>query len=505
MWRPGLVVLTECLARCTGSIRQAAIIASVVGATLMDLLLLWLTWRCFGRAAWAAVLVVLFLPFSASAILLSMAVGQGPEPWAAACTLGGLTLLVEGLARRSLALTLLAGLVAGSAEIFRTGNVLLFMAPLGTLMLAGLYRRSFKDASLGAASFAAYAAASFLIGQLSGSPVNKAVANLWGNLVEHQGQIVRLPHPNGGEQVNFLGGLELVPGTNETYYDNIVRRCHSMSGRAFLEAHGCDIGALYVERLAKMVAEGASGLRAVAGEWLLVLFVLGLVAGMVCPSEGMPATVALAAGFTGHFLGPVVLLCGAGPTHYLFPALPLLVIVAGRGAVAVGEWVFHRFQRMNAGVPQPLTLVPRALLASAAVSLAWFTAMFYSGAIASVRDEYLKAKQEQEHIDALKLDGLKVAVRHMTWFVDRDVETMLLPYATVPELEEYTRVHRLDGLLFRVKARHPFLYVTPYASSDAFEEALQQSAWFGPCESAGPWRWYPVRYPLRAGLREVQS
>src|SRR5262245_3987608 len=49
MWRPGLVWIQEGLARCVGSVQLAAGLASALGTTLLELLLLQLTLRWFGR------------------------------------------------------------------------------------------------------------------------------------------------------------------------------------------------------------------------------------------------------------------------------------------------------------------------------------------------------------------------------------------------------------------------------------------------------------------------
>ena len=79
--------------------------------------------------------------------------------------------------------------------------------------------------------------------------------------------------------------------------------------------------------------------------------------------------------------------------------------------------------------------------------------------------------------------------------------TILLPYATVPELEEYAQGQDLDGILFCGDREHEpnFLFrVMPYPSPEDFDRALRASPWFGPPRVQGGWRWYPVRRPTSA-------
>jgi hypothetical protein len=77
--------------------------------------------------------------------------------------------------------------------------------------------------------------------------------------------------------------------------------------------------------------------------------------------------------------------------------------------------------------------------------------------------------------------------------VDRNIETVLLPYAGVPQLEEYVKAQNVDGILIWVEEKHHFFRTMPYGNFETFDEALQRSKVFGPAQVSGDWRWYPVR------------
>src|SRR5438874_4313204 len=135
MWRPALVWIEEGLARCLGSVRQGAAAASALGTTLLELALLCLAWRTFGKKTLLSVLVALAVP-AVSLPFLVLAVGQGSEVWAAAAIVAGLALLVEAVRRHSGTWALAAGTVAALSEWFRTGNIMLFAIPCAVYTLA---------------------------------------------------------------------------------------------------------------------------------------------------------------------------------------------------------------------------------------------------------------------------------------------------------------------------------------------------------------------------------
>src|SRR5262249_56574684 len=123
MWSPGLVWIQEGLARCVGSVRLAAGIASALGTTLLELAMLRLTWRCFGRGTCLLLLLLLLAPVLVCVHFLRMAVGQVPEPWALAAVFGGLCALQEARGRRCWPWAVLSAGPAGLPESSRTGHL----------------------------------------------------------------------------------------------------------------------------------------------------------------------------------------------------------------------------------------------------------------------------------------------------------------------------------------------------------------------------------------------
>jgi hypothetical protein len=106
-----------------------------------------------------------------------------------------------------------------------------------------------------------------------------------------------------------------------------------------------------------------------------------------------------------------------------------------------------------------------------------------------------QATAQQADLDALHLAGKRVGCCDMAWLVDQDVETRLLPYATVPELERYARAHALDGILLWDDEPSLLFRANPYGSLAAWDRALRKSAFFGPPRVSGSWRLYPVQPP----------
>jgi hypothetical protein len=229
-------------------------------------------------------------------------------------------------------------------------------------------------------------------------------------------------------------------------------------------------------RLQETAANGFSGLRQRIGDLVLSLFVVQLVLCLARRDEATSHTFALAGGALGHYLGPVILLVGDAPSHYLLVAMPLFVLIGTRGAIRLAGLI-------NSGPFLPLAL---CLLTLA------FGVPFYRDATTRLRHFQEQSAQQQAAIDALGLEGQTVACRNMSWFVDREVQTVLLPYATVPELAAYAQGHAIDGILIW-EAETTFFRATPYGSPTEFARALQDNELFGPPKIAGDWRWYPVR------------
>src|SRR5262249_3565623 len=100
------------------------------------------------------------------------------------------------------------------------------------------------------------------------------------------------------------------------------------------------------------------------------------------------------------------------------------------------------------------------------------------------------------------LEGGVIACRTMGWFVDREVRTVLLPYASVPELERYCRARGISGILLWENEPELFARATPCGSLADLEGALCTSGGFGPPRVSGAWRWYPLASEVaRAGGR----
>jgi hypothetical protein len=511
MWRPGLVWIEEGLATVAGSVRGAAALASALGTTLMELAMLWLAWRCFGVRSWLVVVTAVLVPWPVGAWLLGLAIGQGPEPWAAAAILLGLGGFVEAVRRQSGIWGFGAGLVAGGAEWLRTGTTLLFAAPWLVYALVFLFQRRWKELELAAAGAAGLLIATVTAGWVVPSPVNKTVANLWHNLAENEGPLLTENVAGVGWVTFSMGGYRIVPGTQETYNDYIVRSSREVSSREFLEGRGRVIFPLYLDRLGEALASGVWGLRWLLGDIVLGCFLFQIAMGAgVRTARSHPGelsarrqieTTAFALAALGYYFGPVVLLRGAAPSHYLLLALPLFVIVAARGAVTLAEMIGALCQSRlpalaeRARVRQGFALV---LLAALLISL---SGHYYLQVLTTLREYQDRANTAQAAVDSLQLAGKTIACRNMSWFVDRDVRTVLLPYATVPELEAYARARDIDGILVWDDETQLFFRATPYASLNEFDRAMRKSSVFAPPQVAGAWHWYPMRTdPSRSRL-----
>jgi hypothetical protein len=100
---------------------------------------------------------------------------------------------------------------------------------------------------------------------------------------------------------------------------------------------------------------------------------------------------------------------------------------------------------------------------------------------------------EQAAVDALHLEGQTVACSNKSWFVDREVRTVLVPYATVAQLAKYVRAHGAGGVLVWDHETQLYFRTPLYGSLAKFDRAMRQSSSFGLPQISGAWRWYPVR------------
>jgi hypothetical protein len=496
MWRPGLVWVEETLARGLGSVRAGAAAASALGTTLLEVAMLGLAWRCFGPASFALTVVFLFAPFTANAFFVRLAVGQGPEPWAAAFTLLALTALFAARERASWSLALAAGAIAGLAEWFRTGNWLLFAVPVAIHFFTALRCRDRAGVKLTAAALAGYFGLVAVGDLLVPSSVPKTVVNLRANLVESQGPVLETVQADGTATLTTLAGLQIVPGTADTCVDHLVRTSRGQGTATFLAEHGSTVLSLYGERLLQVMRGAASALRSMTGTLILVCFVLSIAASVFFRDRSSLDALALAAGALAQFLGPITLLTGNSPSVYLLVVLPLIVLVAAHGAGRLANWALARLRRREPEAPSEGERLPSlgasgSLLAFGLV--AFLTARFHLDAWEKLRELHCQTQAEQTALDRLELAGQRVACRSMAWFVDRDVDLVMLPYARAEELADYLRQRGAAGLLVRENETEVSARANPYGSLESFEAALEASGQFASPQVSGVWRWYRLK------------
>jgi hypothetical protein len=476
-----------------GSVQASAITTSVLGTLLLELITLWLAWRCFGGAVLAVVLVAMLTPLLMTDFLL-LAIGQGPESWAAAFVLLGLAVFIEARRCGSLFLALVAGVAAGLAEWFRTGNYLLFLTPIAVYGLIALRQRERQTFVLSALALASYLGMNGVNSLTEPSPVSKTTVNLWHRLVEFEG--MKLTSDPAGRNAMYIAPLMLAPGSTETYYDYVVRHSHGKSAVSFLWEHAGAFTNIYRVSLTTVARYAGSGLRGEIGDVVIACFLAEIMLNLARGKKREIDSLAFAAGALAHYLGPLVLLRGDDVNHYLLVPMPLFLLVAARGAVRlveVGMNSLHDWRsawaetlRRASGVLFVLVLMPFVVLSLSA----------YRSILLQLAEGQRQVQEEQSAIDALGLDGKRVACRNMTWFIDRPVVTVLLPYATVPELEQFARGQAIDGILYCGDADHEvqdYFRCMPYSSTSELDEAMQRSSAFGPARVSGGWRWYPVR------------
>src|SRR5262249_25669696 len=149
-------------------------------------------------------------------------------------------------------------------------------------------------------------------------------------------------------------------------YDANVRKAQGVPGYAYLVDGVAEMASIYGRHLTEVFCGGALSVRCYLGVWLLLAFLAQIVmsvcsacfrargadlcwadfcgpdsqsaAGPPGPTaEKWVAILALASSALLFFLGPLVLLRGDQPTHYLTVALPMFVLVAASGVVQLTE------------------------------------------------------------------------------------------------------------------------------------------------------------------------
>jgi hypothetical protein len=508
IWRPALVWIEEPLARWLGSVQASARVASAAGATLLELGLLWLAWICFGPGAAGLVKVSMVLPLAGTCFFMRMAVGQGPESWAAAALVAGMAALALALRRQSWAWAVSAGILAGLAEWFRAGSYLVFLIPAFLYLVRAFWVRERGRGLLPATAMATFVATVFVSGLLVPSRVNKTVVAMTHRLQEQVGvQCYVQLAPDAWARI-YMSGLQLCPNLLETNVDYAVNQARDASTLTFVREHFDELAGVYLDGVTGVFTTGFRGLRELTGEPVFYFFVFGILFSLPCRREMDFHALVLAAGALAHYFGPVVLLRGPDVTHYLLVILPFFYVVAAYGvqrlvstAAAVLKYLFPKYVDNSEQVAWPM-------LAMGAAPLVCIAVLFYHGALMHVIETYQEAERDRSAVTALNLDGEKVAVRSMAWFEDLDVETVLLPYATAEQLVNYAKANKLDGLLLWEKEdpRYTYFCAMPYpelqhptyASLKDFHRALEQTGAFDAPRYSGPWSWYPLR--TKSGL-----
>src|SRR5262249_53872463 len=155
-------------------------------------------------------------------------------------------------------------------------------------------------------------------------------------------------------------------------------------------------------------------------------------------------------------LGPLVLLRGDQPTHYLNVALPMFVLVAASGVVQLIEAAATALHRYLPALQERLRPAVRFAGFLLVPPLVCLSVVYYRGAWAALQEPQARDAIAQGELDALGLQGRKLACRNMSWFVDRPVEAVMLPYASVAELETYAHKQHLDGILLWTAEKRRF-------------------------------------------------
>src|SRR5262249_10304236 len=151
--------------------------------------------------------------------------------------------------------------------------------------------------------------------------------------------------------------------------------------------------------------------------------------------------------------------------------------VAARGAEQIGELALAVGQRWQPVLMQKAYLASRFFLVLALIPMACLSFSFYRGALESLEESYRESEADRAALEALHLEGHKVACRNMAWFTDAHVLTFILPYGSASELAGYCRKNGIDGLLIWEKyPKHPVFYFNfPFWTPRQFDQAQMQS------------------------------
>ena len=86
----------------------------------------------------------------------------------------------------------------------------------------------------------------------------------------------------------------------------------------------------HVQRLEQVFVSGFHGLRLRTGELILILFGIALLLGLARPDPLTCHMVAIAGAALAQYVGPIVLIAGDEPSHYVLVVYPLILLVAVR-------------------------------------------------------------------------------------------------------------------------------------------------------------------------------
>ena len=229
-------------------------------------------------------------------------------------------------------------------------------------------------------------------GRFVASPVDKTAVALLHRLQEEDGPQMARDIPNGEPITIFLGGLAPAQGSDLTQCDQAVRDARRISAGEVFQARRADILRAYVRGLWDMILTGGGGLRTVMGFTVAAAFLAQVLLSLWRRRGPDIHVLALGAGVAAHYLGPIALLRGNEPTHYLLVVLPLLLLPAAR--LPVELWALG-----SAWLEQRRPGLARVVLRLGAVPLvavaAWLIVLFYSGAVATMRQFQSQADAEQ--------------------------------------------------------------------------------------------------------------
>jgi len=361
--------------------------------------------------------------------------------------------------------------------------------------LAMLLRREFRQLAVVGCALLSFLCALAAGSVTNSSPVNKTVVALWHKLTEQRGYQLTQEFPEVGQVTIFFGGLELAPNGTETNYDYVVHQARDMSTWRFVADHAAEIFPEYGASLGQVVTTGARGLREMAGNAMLALFLIQMAISGFRRGETDLAVWAIGLGAWCHYLGPIVLLRGIIPVHYILVVLPFAVLLGARGLAQLTELAGDALARSLPDLAQRVRAANRFVMLLLFCPLLCLATLYYYGTVNKMREFWLSAEEDRAALQELHLEGHKIACRTMVWFIDSDVQTILLPYAKVEDLTKYVHSTETDGILLwrPEEKRHAYLCRSAYPSWDDFRQSLEKSQFFESPRVAGSWHWYPLR------------